>query len=244
MTQTDFVVQPLGFVHSCFKEKFGIPRQPGLVSEAKAKLVLQPPFNRAECVEGLASCSHLWLHFIFHGFAENAWKPTVRPPRLGGNKRMGVFATRAPNRPNRLGLSVVKLESIDLSDGVCLNLSGVDLLDATPVVDIKPYVPYVDVVNEASNTFADEPPPVLAVVFSRQAELALAEREKLYQEHQGIKLKRLIVQVLQQDPRPRYQHYDPSRIYAMHLLDFDLKWSYRQSAEAKLELVVVSLDDR
>ncbi len=223
-TTESYTLTPIGIVHSCFKEKFGIPRQPGLAPAAKATLELLPPYNRPEAVEGLDQTSHIWLQFIFHQSVSEAWRPTVRPPRLGGNKRLGVFATRAPVRPNALGLSVVKLEGIDTTEGgVRLQLSGIDLVDGTPVVDIKPYVPYVDAVPEAANAFADQPPAFLPVEIPPE----LLNTCEHYREQGGVELAALITQVLRQDPRPQYQTPDPARVYGMKLLDVDLRWCYR-----------------
>lgn len=218
-----FSLDTIGIVHSCFKEKFGIPRQPGLAPAAQARLELLPPFNRPEAVEGLSGSSHVWLHFIFHQSLTQTWKPTVRPPRLGGNKRMGVFATRSPVRPNGLGLSVVKLERVEASGtSVILHLSGVDLVDGTPVVDIKPYVPYVDMVAEATNQFADAVPPFIEVLVPE----ALAVFCEDYQRACGVDLQALLTQVLRQDPRPQYQQPDPDRVYGMRLLEFNVRWRY------------------
>jgi len=224
---TGFNMAPIGVVHSCFKEKFGIPRQPGLAPAARATLELLPPYNCPEAVAGLEQSSHLWLQFIFHHSLAQCqqWKPTVRPPRLGGNKRMGVFATRSPVRPNALGLSVVKLEAVEIQNGaVQLLLSGVDLVDGTPVVDIKPYVPYVDSVPEAENCFADQQPAFIEVVMS----VGLTAYCDAYRAERGVELAALITQVLRQDPRPQYQTPDPERIYGMKLLDLDVRWRYRQ----------------
>ena len=154
-----FSFEPVGVIHSCFKEKFGIPRQPGLAPDARAVLELLPPYNRAEAVRGLEGFSHVWLSFIFHACLGEPWKPTVRPPRLGGNRRLGVFATRSTHRPNPIGLSAVELEKIEAAPGrVLLHLKGVDLLDGTPVLDIKPYLPYSDNIPGALGGFAPEMP--------------------------------------------------------------------------------------
>ena len=136
---------PIGTIESCFKEKFGVPRQPGLAPAARASLILQPPYNRPEALAGLEAFSHIWLVYLFHAIEKGKWKPTVRPPRLGGNRRTGVFATRSNFRPNPIGLSAVKLENIvTRGPDIRLELSGVDLLDGTPVLDIKPYIDGVD----------------------------------------------------------------------------------------------------
>lgn len=137
-----FSFQPIGVIHSCFKEKFGIPRQSGLVTAAQATLELHAPYDCPEALVELEGFSHIWVTFVFHQSMRDNWKATVRPPRLGGNQRIGVFASRSPFRPNPIGLSAVQLESIDCKDGHCqLQLRGADLLDGTPVLDIKPYVP-------------------------------------------------------------------------------------------------------
>ena len=226
MTKTpeNFSMNVIGVVHSCFKEKFGIPRQPGLAPQAKGRLTLYSPYASRDAVEGLELSSHIWVQFLFHDVEKDQWKPSVRPPRLGGNKTRGVFATRSPMRPNKIGLSAVKLEGIDFQNGVELLIGGIDLLDGTPVLDVKPYVPYTDKIDGADNRFAAEPPIHLPVVFSLDAAEACKQQQRNYRES----LRELIEQVLQQDPRPQYHTIDPSRIYGMKLLGFDLKWRYEQ----------------
>jgi tRNA-Thr(GGU) m(6)t(6)A37 methyltransferase TsaA len=227
-------LEPVGIIHSCFKEKFGIPRQPGLAPAAKAQLELLPPYNDKDAVAGLEQVSHIWLQFWFHQNRTEGWRPKVRPPRLGGNKQMGVFATRSPVRPNPIGLSVVKLESIETANGkVILHLAGIDLVDGTPVIDIKPYVPYVDRVEEAVNEFADQCPSLLPVSFT-EATQAFCEN------YQQADLKTLLIQVLQQDPRPQYQSPDPKRRYAMRLLDLDVAWYCQPLVEQEGWQIVVS----
>ncbi|WP_323150257.1 tRNA (N6-threonylcarbamoyladenosine(37)-N6)-methyltransferase TrmO, partial [Pseudomonas oryzihabitans] len=149
-------VTPIGHVRSCFKEKFAIPRQPALAPAARGVLELLPPFDRPEAVEGLEGVSHVWLLFLFHQALESQPRLRVRPPRLGGNRYLGVFATRATHRPNGIGQSVVRLDGLEPGR---LLLSGLDLLDGTPVLDIKPYVPYADSPPGAHNAIAEAPPP-------------------------------------------------------------------------------------
>ena len=210
-----FTVTPIGIIHSCFKEKFATPRQPGLVPAALAQIKLHAPYNQADTVAGLEEFSHIWLSFIFHHTAGQGWKPKVRPPRLGGNKKMGVFATRSTFRPNPLGLSLVKLESIDTSNGVTLHVSGADLIDQTPILDIKPYLPWVESIAHAKSGFAsDDQTLQLPIYYSAQAQSALSERPAL---------KELIEQVLHHDPRPAYQQ-DPERIYGCNIADINLRW--------------------
>jgi len=219
----NFTFPAIGIIHSCFKEKFGIPRQPGLAPLATAQLELLPPYNDRDALDGLETCSHIWVQFVFHANKRDEWKPKVKPPRLGGNKSLGVFATRSPTRPAPIGLSVVKLEGISELDGkLLLNLSGVDLLDGTPVLDIKPYVPYVDLVPEAINQFANDAPRLLEVEFSNECAVFCNE---YCQKHQ-IELESLIRQILQQDPRPQYQQPEPERLYGMKLLDLNVQWRY------------------
>ena len=219
----NFTFPAIGIIHSCFKEKFGIPRQPGLAPLATAQLELLAPYNDRDALEGLEGCSHIWIQFVFHANKREEWKPKVKPPRLGGNKSLGVFATRSPTRPAPIGLSVVKLEGIAEVDGkLLLNLSGIDLLNGTPVLDIKPYVPYVDLVPEAINHFASAAPQLVQVTFSAESAAFCSE----YRQKNQIDLSSLIRQVLQQDPRPQYQQPEPERIYGMKLLELNVQWCY------------------
>lgn len=226
---------PIGLITSPYKEKFGIPRQPGLVTEARATLTLLPPYNLPETVRGLEGFSHLWLIFVFHGTQGQGWKPTVRPPRLGGNARLGVFATRSTFRPNPLGLSVVELCGIEVQGAnVTLQLAGTDLLDGTPVLDIKPYLPYADALPHARGGFATDAPDIQrAVTFSVQALAQCAQKSIAL----GVDVQRLVIQVLQQDPRPAYRATEGAgRVYAMRLYDFDLRWHYTPAGIEVLEL--------
>ncbi len=208
----------IAILHSPFKEKFGIPRQPGLVQGLECELELLPPYNDPAAVAGLEGFSHLWLTFLFHANRDQQWRPKVRPPRLGGNQSMGVFATRSPYRPNALGLSVVELLGIDTHNGVRLTLGGADLLDGTPIVDIKPYIPYVDAIPEARAGFAPEPPaPQLRVTFTPLAEAGL--------DGLGAEAREVIAQILALDPRPAYQREDESaRRYAMRIYAREVQW--------------------
>ncbi len=209
-------LRPVGIVHSCFSEKFGIPRQPGLAPAATAILELLPPWNTADAVRGLEAWSHLWLIFQFHQHRERKPTPTARPPRLGGNTRCGVFACRSSFRPNHLGLSVVKLQRL-AHEGrrLHLHLAGVDLLDGTPVFDIKPYVPYSDAIADARAPWSTPVEP-LSVMFLPAAE---AQCQQAARQHPDIR--ELIVQLLQQDPRPAY-HHNATRPYHMRLWQWDI----------------------
>ena len=224
-----YSLDQVGVIHSCFKEKFATPRQPGLVTAALAQVELIEPFNQIDTVDGLEGFSHIWLSFIFHQTLGQGWKPKVRPPRLGGNKKLGVFATRSTFRPNPLGLSLVKLESIDTSKGVILHVSGADLIDQTPIVDIKPYLPWVESVPTAQSGFASgEQILQLPIYFSPQAQHTLLNRPEL---------RELIEQVLQYDPRPAYQK-DPERVYGCHIADINLRW---QVGLDQIDVIEISL---
>ncbi|OBS33628.1 tRNA (N6-threonylcarbamoyladenosine(37)-N6)-methyltransferase TrmO [Pseudomonas syringae] len=215
-------VSPVGFVRSCFKEKFAIPRQPQLAPAARGVLELVAPFDQGEAVQGLEQVSHVWLLFLFHQALENKPRLKVRPPRLGGNQSMGVFATRATHRPNGIGQSVVKLDKVEAGR---LWLSGIDLLDGTPVLDIKPYVPYADAIGDATNHIASAAPALIPVHWQNAAlqqarEHALRLNEPLVE---------LIEQCLAQDPRPAYQLPTPERRYGAQFWDLDVRWHYPQA---------------
>jgi tRNA-Thr(GGU) m(6)t(6)A37 methyltransferase TsaA len=226
----------IGTIESPYKEKFAIPRQPGIVSAAQGKVILQGDANNIETVRGLAQFSHIWLLFIFHGTQAQGWKPLVRPPRLGGNKKLGVFATRSTFRPNPIGMSVVKLDKVEqLGSQVILHINELDLLHGTPIVDIKPYVPYADIVESAQGGYAQEQPITdIKVVFSSDAQAMLTSVS-----HQYPALEALIEQVLRQDPRPAYkQQTIDEKIYGMALYDFNIQWQMRDNNT----LTVLSID--
>ncbi|WP_444932111.1 tRNA (N6-threonylcarbamoyladenosine(37)-N6)-methyltransferase TrmO [Microbulbifer sp. SSSA002] len=225
------VVEPIARVHSCFGEKFGVPRQPLLADASRASIELLAPLNSADAVAGLEQHSHIWVVFQFHQ-AAGQWSAKVRPPRLGGNKKLGVLATRSPFRPNNIGLSVVRLLEVRTSPKVELIVAGADLVDGTPVLDIKPYIPYADALTDAQSEFADAAPVVMPVTIPER----LLSQAKAYRDDWGTDLPRLIEQVLSQDPRPAYQKTDPQRIYGMQLCDFNLRWRY---TEAGIEVVAL-----
>ncbi len=230
-----FALSPIGRIESDYPDKFGIPRQPGLAPAAHARLVLLPPYDDPLSVRGLEAFSHLWLTFVFHHSPER-WSPLVRPPRLGGNAKVGVFASRSTHRPNRLGLSLVELKGIDISQGgVALALSGHDLLDGTPVLDIKPYLPWAEARHDARAGFAPAAPPQCPVDFSAEAEAILAKRED------AASLRALIGQVLAQDPRPAYRKGAESRIYGVRLRDVDVRFRALANAAGETRLEVVEI---
>lgn len=227
----------IGIIQSCYREKFGIPRQPRLVTEAISELELLPPYNDPNTLREIENFSHIWLFFIFHQTQSAGWKPLIRPPRLGGNKRVGVFASRSTFRPNPLGLSAVELLQINHKDDkVSLLLRGCDLVDGTPIVDIKPYIPYSDCIPEATSGFAQGAPEQLFTVnFTALAALQSDKFEAGIQQSDAslhTDLKKLIVQILQLDPRPSYQQQQTGeRVYAMRLYNFDLRWRYCENRE-------------
>lgn len=209
-------LKQIGVLHTDFPEKFGIPRQSGLIDELRSTLVFEPEFRVPEALRGIEQYSHLWLIWEFSRAVRDGWSPTVRPPRLGGNTRMGVFATRSPFRPNPLGLSCVRLVEVEYNTpvGAVLHLAGADLMDGTPVYDIKPYLPYVDCRPEASNGFAlAQQEGVLEVNFPEELS-ALIPGEKL----PALKA------VLAQDPRPQYIS-DPEREFTMSFAGYEVSFT-------------------
>ncbi len=213
-------IEPIGKIESPYKEKFSVPRQPRLVPSASAKLRLIGDASSREAVRGIEQFSHIWLLFLFDQNISAGWKPTVRPPRLGGNQRIGVFATRSTFRPNAIGMSAVKLKGVD-SEGsdIVLSIGGTDLVDGTPVVDIKPYLPYSDSIPDALGGYADTVPQTYPVIFSDCALDYLNKQPESKMKYQVIE------QVLAQDPRPAYKKSKiDSKEYAVNLFDLNIKF--------------------
>jgi tRNA-Thr(GGU) m(6)t(6)A37 methyltransferase TsaA len=223
---------PIGVVRSPYQEKFAIPRQPGLAM-VDATIQLTPLYADPAAVAGLEQFSHLWVIFVFHAVERQRigeWRPQVRPPRLGGNEKLGVFATRSTHRPNPVGLSVVELLRIDTSGGVKLHIRGADLLDGTPVLDLKPYIPYADALPDARAGFAPSPPARLQVRW-RAGALSAAQRH-------SAALQQIVEEVLSFDPRPAYQD-DPERIYGVLLDGCNVR--FRIDGES-VEIVELAVD--
>ncbi len=219
---TALSIEPIGIIHSPYKEKFAVPRQPGLVADGCGELRLLPPYNQAEAVRGLEQFSHIWVLFIFHQTQNGGWRPTVRPPRLGGNARVGVFATRSTFRPNPIGMSLIELKGIrQQGSEIVLELGSLDLVDGTPVVDIKPYLPFVENIPDARAGFAQDIPLAdMLVNFTIEAEQRLLQEVRNHPN-----LRRFITQVLAQDPRPAYRKGEQqSREFAVHLSEFNVRW--------------------
>ncbi len=217
----------IGHIHTDFTTKFGVPRQSGLVNNLQSAVILEPEFRVAEAFRGLEGYSHLWLLWQFSEAVREDWRPTIRPPRLGGNARMGVFASRSPYRPNAIGLSSVKLERIDYEakEGPVLWVSGADLMNGTPIFDIKPYLAYTDSHPQASGGFAlQEKEGALEVHFSQALPPDFPAEKQA-----GL------LEVLAQDPRPGY-HNDPQRIYGMEFAGFELRFQVQENCLTVLEV--------
>ncbi|WP_292975642.1 tRNA (N6-threonylcarbamoyladenosine(37)-N6)-methyltransferase TrmO [Pantoea sp. UBA4549] len=230
---SEFAVTQIGVIRSPWKEKFAVPRQPGLVQDGGGELHLQAPYNQPEAVRGLEAFSHIWILFMFHQTMAGGWRPTVRPPRLGGNARMGVFATRSTFRPNPVGMSLVELKGIRCEKSqVILQLGSLDLVDGTPVIDIKPYLPFAEALPDARAGYAQAAPEAtMPVRFS-----AVAQQQIQQQAHMP-QLQRFITDVLAQDPRPAYRKGESlDREYAAWLLDFNVRW---RIDEAGTEVIAV-----
>lgn len=223
-SSNSYTLSPIGTVHSCFKEKFGIPRQPGLVTEVTGRLELLPPYNRLDTLDGLTDFTHIWIQFVFHATLQEGWKAKIRPPRLGGKVKVGIFATRTTHRPNPIGLSVVKIGRIYQEEKkIFIDLHGADLLDGTPVLDIKPYLPYADNILDAKGGFAHTQSPTYPVKFSEQAKRQCEEYENLHKRE----ITTLIKQIITQDPRPSYLSKQIGREHGITLWDINIKWCAR-----------------
>ena len=230
----DHTIKPIGVIHTPYKEKFAVPRQPRLAPSATAKLQLIGNANSPEAIRGIEQFSHLWLLFLFDQNLQAGWTPTVRPPRLGGNERIGVLSTRSPFRPNGIGMSAVELRQVKHTEGqVWLELGSVDLVDGTPIIDIKPYIPYSDAIFDANGGFAQTEPNLLDVTFSTIADQQLrfhANKEQV---------RAVICEVLAQDPRPAYKkNSTDNKEYAVNLFDLNVKFKVNE------QLVTVTAIER
>ena len=220
-------MKKIAVIRTDVKDKFGLPRQSGIVKELTGKIVFEPEYRRIEAVRGLEGFSHIWLLWKFEGFGKGEFSPTVRPPKLGGNKRVGVFATRSPNRPNPIGLSAVKIENIDLkcADAPVITVSGVDMKDGTVIIDIKPYLPS-DCVPGAKGGFAGE-------IKARTLETALSDGiNNPLSEEEMTTVKKLIAE----DPRPGYID-DPDRVYGMKYKDYDIRFTVSNGVAVITEII-------
>ena len=224
----EFTMQPVARIRSEFAEKFGVPRQSGLVEELEAEIVFEPAYRNPDALRGLEEFSHVWLIWVFDRAVRETWSPTVRPPRLGGNARMGVFATRSPFRPNPIALSCVKLAGIrQTADGPVIRVLGADLVDGTPILDIKPYVPLADCIPEASEGFTAVPYERLDVEIPESFGGSMSPEERSALED-----------TLSLDPRPQYQD-DPERVYGLLFSGWEVKFKVEEK-----RLRVLSLERR
>ncbi len=214
-----FEFETIAVVRSDYQQKFVIPRQPRLAPAAQACLLVEEHWVKQGALEGLEHASHLWIQFVFHAVSDRSAKGKVRPPRLGGNKKLGVFATRSTHRPNAIGLSVVRLLNVE---GSVVHIAGADLLDGTPVLDIKPYLPWCDSIPEAEHQIAGQPPASLDVRFSDLAEQNLSRFEAKERQHLRI----LLQQSLAQDPRPAYQKNNFERVYGVRIASCEVSWHH------------------
>lgn len=228
-------IDVIAHIHTDFATKFGIPRQSGIVDALKGEIVFTPAYRDPSALRGLEGFSHLWLIWDFSQAHRESWSPTIRPPRLGGNRRMGVFATRSPFRPNPIGLSCVKLERIDLNgpEGPVLHVAGADLMDGTPIYDIKPYVPYADCHPEATGGFSEAVRDYALEVDFPEPLLNRLDAGK----HQAI------IEVLAQDPRPGYRHDDPERVFGVTFAGKDVRFTVLENRLTVIDVVDAEAGD-
>lgn len=228
MKENEYIIKPIAYIKNALNTKFGVPRQSGLAKELVSQIVFEPEFRNPEALRGITDFSHLWLIWGFSEARRNGWSPTVRPPRLGGNERVGVFATRSPYRPNSLALSCVKLESIKKDDsfGEVMEVSGADLMNGTPIYDIKPYLPYADCIENATSGFAPDGGKVLKVSFEAEIPNAMEEKDC-----------RALTEILSRDPRPQY-HDDENRVYGMSFGRYEVKFRVKGD-----ELFVIAIEN-
>ena len=227
MEMEQVTINIIARMHSDFPTKFGIPRQSGLVDSLRSTIVFEPEYRNSDALRGLEDFSHLWIIWQFSEAVRTEWSPTVRPPRLGGNTRMGVFATRSPFRPNNLGLSSVKILGIEQTQdlGAVIHVAGADLMDGTPIFDIKPYIPYSDCHTEAAGGFTDTAGDFLLHVDFPEELLAVLPEDK----------QESAIGVLSHDPRPSYQR-KPNRVYGLTFAGFDIRFRVREDALTVLEV--------
>ena len=226
-------IKPIAHIKTDFKNKFGIPRQSGIIDELKGEIIFEKEFQNPDCLRGIEEYSHLWLIFDFSENHRDNWSPTVRPPRLGGNKRIGVFATRSPFRPNNLGLSCVKLEGVkhDKNNGIILCVSGVDLLDNTPVFDIKPYIPYCDCKQNTKGYFAEE---------NKNYKLNVCYEDSVFDDFPKEKIDALI-KCIEQDPRPSYQN--DGRTYKMNFSGYEVHFAVNNLTATIKKVIIQKVNE-
>lgn len=223
----EFTVNIIAHIYNDYSEKFGIPRQSGIVESVKSKIMFEPEYRNHDAFRGIDGFSHLWLLWQFSEVKNSGWSPTVRPPKLGGNTRMGVFATRSPFRPNHIGLSSVKLEKIEFDEilGPVLTVSGADIMNGTPLIDIKPYLPYTDIHSKATGGFALQ---------SKETAIAVIIPDELISRI-PIEKRQSLIDILSQNPRPAYQN-EAGRIYGMKFSKYNIKFTIDNKALTVTEI--------
>lgn len=222
-------IEPIGVIHTPFGQKFAVPRQPGLAASAKCEIEFFEPYSDPQAFIGLEGFSHIHVIFLFDQIQLDHFKPMIRPPRLGGNKKIGVFASRSPFRPSRLGLSVLKLESIENRQGhTVLHVLGADMVEGTPILDIKPYIPFVDAITDAQGGFAIAPPPLKQVLWSTKA-LELCQKYKLS--------KQALDEILAQDPRPAYKGTEDNKEYFALLMGYNVAFMVQDNVVHVLDIL-------
>ncbi len=239
-----FEFSVIGKVSTPFADKFGVPRQPGLVNEARGMIQLNADPDLVTALKSLEEFSHLWIVFVFHEHGGKNWKPSIRPPRLGGKQKVGVLASRSPHRPNPIGLSAVQIEKIilDAPNGPQIHVLGVDLIDGTPVLDIKPYIPYADSIPQAKAGWASDPIPRYAMSWSDEAQIKLAALED------SEIFKKLVESIIELDPRPAYQKkkypvdfpQSQGLQFGMNIQGFDIKYKIEDEAFVVYDLALIS----
>lgn len=239
-SESVFEFKPIGFIQSLFKDRFAVPRQPGLAKQIPGVIKINADPDLKTALRRLEEFSHLWIIFVFHEHGGKKWKPSIRPPRLGGNIKVGVLSSRSPHRPNPIGISAVQLEKIDFEakSGVEIHVSGLDLIDGTPVLDIKPYIPYADSIADANPGWAHEEIKKYPVSFSKTAEAFLEKKSPK-------NLRQLILDILELDPRPAFQKRNfplgsnkaTGKKYGFDLLDFDIKYEVQSDGFLVLDII-------
>lgn len=233
-----YLFNTIGVVHSPFRQKFGIPRQPGLCPSVPGSIELLSPYDLPDTLRGIGCFSHIWVLFVFHAIEKEKWNPLVRPPRLGGNERLGVFATRSTHRPNPIGQSVVKLERIEEKNNrLVLRISGHDFLDETPVLDIKPYIPYAENIQDANNGFLKRTEFIpLQVVFTTDA----ASQCKQWEIENQEPLTDMLTEILRQDPRPAYHKKSTApRKYGLQLYNLNIRYRLTDNTAKIIEVLPI-----
>lgn len=226
---TSFNIEPIGVIRTPYGQKFAVPRQPGLASDVHCEIVLNPPYCDPQACIGLEGFSHIHVIFVFDKVEVDKFRPMIRPPRLGGNQRVGLFASRSPFRPSRLGLSVLKLERVENRKGKSvLHVLGADMVDGTPILDIKPYIPFVDAIEGAVGGFATEPPKLKNVVYSQKAQELLV---KFKLDAQALD------QILSQDPRPAYKGDEDDKPYFALLMGYNIMFKVSQDTVSVLDIL-------